>query len=456
MAFGIISIMLCLGMVIRAKIPFIRNTLAPASVIAGIMGFIFINLEFFENIDTSIFNTVVQHLFTLSFISIGLTSNPKSKTGESSIKSVAKGSLGLGMIWNILYAFTPIIGGLLLYFIGNIFGMHPVYGLLIPFGFSQGPGQAATFGAIFEQYGWTNASMVGVTFAAIGFIVAFFVGVPLAKYGLRKGLSVNNNKIDDYVKRGYYNKNESSTMLGKETTFSGNIETITFHFAIIGIVYVLSVFLADIISNIPGIGETIASMLFMVGMIVAYGVKYIMKKLNIDHLIDNQFQGKLTGWATDYLIVASFMAVQMSVVGNWIIPIIIVSLIVALVTFVVSLYFGRRIGGENDFERTLGLFGTATGTVPSGMALIRIVDPTLNTTTGTELGMMNLPMMFSYVTLATILAMAEGTLSFELGLVLLFVPIPAYLIAMKILKVWNDPTYQLKGSDSKSSVRTNK
>src|SRR5699024_8287340 len=189
--------------------------------------------------------------------------------------------------------------------------------------------------------------------------------VPLAESGLKKGISVNDRKIDDYMKRGYYNQNEYTESLGKETTFSGNIDTMTFHFAVVGIVYILSVFFAKLISYIPVIGEIMSSMLFLIGMLVAHGVKFIMKKLNIDHLIDNQFQKKITGWATDYLIVAAFMAVQLNVVGIWIIPIIIVSLVVALITYIISIYFGKRIGGKNDFERTLGLFGTTTGTVPS-------------------------------------------------------------------------------------------
>lgn len=452
-SFGILSIMLCLGVVIRAKVTLVRNTLAPASVIAGIVGFIFINLAFFNNVDTSIFSSIVQHLFTLSFISIGLTSKPSSQTEDNSFKDVAKGSFGMGMIWNILYAITPIIGALILYFIGNSFNINPVYGLMVPFNFAQGPGQAATFGAIFEQYGWTNASMVGLTFAAIGFIIAFFIGVPLAKYGLKKGLSQNSKKLDDFVLRGYYKENEESASIGKETTFSGNIDTMSFHFVIMGVTYVLTVLVAELVAYIPGIGPTIASMLFLIGMIVAYGVKYIMRKLNIDYLIDNTFQSKITGWSTDYLIVASFMAVQLSAIMEWIIPIVVISLVIGLITFSISLYFGKRIGGDNDFERTLGLFGTSIGTVPSGMALIRIVDPALRTTTATELGMMNIPMMFSYITLATILAMAEGTLPFGLGLILLFAPVPFYLLAMKISKVWNKPTYSLKEEVPSSYVK---
>jgi len=128
------------------------------------------------------------------------------------------------------------------------------------------------------------------------------------------------------------------------------------------------------------------------------------------------------------------------------VPIAFVSIVVALFIFFISVYFGKRIGGNNDFERTLGLFGTTTGTVPSGIALIRIVDPTFNTTTAAELGMMNIPMIFSFITLSTILAMAEGTLSFGLGLILLLLPIPFYLFILKMVKVWNKPSYSLKAN----------
>jgi len=317
-AFGVISIMLGFGMLIRSKIPFMRKMLVPTSVIAGILGFLFMNTGFLANTNTSIFTTIVQQLFTISFISIGLTSNPTS--GDTRNKMLARGSLALGMVWNIIYAVIAVIGALVLYFVGGLFDMNPVYGLLIPFGFAQGPGQASTFGAIFEQYGWADASTVGVTFSAIGFLLAFVVGVPLAKYGLKKGLSRNNTAIKEYVERGYYKKNEIKNNMGQETTFSGNIDTMTFHFMIIGISYIITLLLAEVIYYIPAVGPTMASMLFMIGLLVAYVVKYIMTKLNIAYLIDNTFQSKITGWATDYLIVASFMAVQLSVIGNGLCP----------------------------------------------------------------------------------------------------------------------------------------
>ena len=92
MAFGLASIMLCIGMILRAKISLFKNMLVPASVIGGITGFVFMNilsaLDFDIGTDVEMFTTIVNNLFTVSFISISLTSAP-SENGNSA-KSVIK------------------------------------------------------------------------------------------------------------------------------------------------------------------------------------------------------------------------------------------------------------------------------------------------------------------------------------------------------------------------------
>ncbi|UOQ87546.1 sodium/glutamate symporter [Gracilibacillus salinarum] len=445
-AFGLASIMLCLGVIGRAKIPFFKNMLVPASVIGGILGIVVMNVGMDSVSDPGVFTTIVTHLFTLSFISIGLTNVRKSKESKGSKgKEIAKGALGMGILWTLLYALTPAVGIVIILAIGGQFNMDPFYGLLIPFAFTQGPGQAATFGTIFEQqYGIENAAMVGMTFAAIGFIFCFLVGVPLAKYGLKKGLAKNfgQAKIDQAVERGYYVKSEQEKSLGKETIYSGNMDTMTFHFAIMGVCYIMALGLSWLMSFVPGIGASMSAMLFVHGLVAAYIVKAMMKKLGIDYLLNNTFQSKITGWATDYLIVCSFMAVQFSIIGEWLIPILIESIIITVVTVLVVVYFGQRLGGEDDFGRTLGLFGAATATTPSGIALVRMIDPSLKSATPVELGMMNVFMTFSFVTVLTIMGIGGGTLSMTIGILLLIAPIPVYLIILKIFKVWGKKTYQ--------------
>ncbi|WP_010531738.1 sodium/glutamate symporter [Lentibacillus jeotgali] len=453
-AFGLASIMLCVGMIIRTKVSFISKMLVPASVVAGVLGLIIMNTGLITAVDSQMYVDIVTFLFTVTFISIGLTSNPKSKTSDSVGKSIAKGSIGLGFLWNLIYALTPAVGAIIIIGIGGFFGMDPVYGLLIPFAFTQGPGQSATFGGIMEQqYRIANAATVGVTFAALGFLLCFLVGVPLARYGIKRGLAKNmgSSKIEDFVERGYYVKSEKRDTLGNETMFSGNIDTMTFHFAIIGLCFLLALGMSEIVSYIPAIGSTFSGMLFIYGMLAGYLVKFIMKKWRIENMLDNTFQSKITGWSTDYLIVASFMAVPFSVIGNWMIPIITVAVVVMLISVMICIYFGQRMGGENDFERTIGLYGTVTGTVPSGIALVRIIDPSLRTSTAVELGLMNLPMVASFVTVSTIMAIASGALSMSLGILLLLAPIPIYLIVLKVIKVWGTKTYDFK-SESGSKV----
>ncbi|GAB4074177.1 sodium/glutamate symporter [Barrientosiimonas marina] len=446
-AFGLASIMLCIGLVIRVKVPFIRNMLVPTSIIAGILGFIVMNTGFITSTDSNMYINIVNYLFAIMFISLTLTSNNESESEKSGGKNIAKGAIGLGLIWNILYALTPLVGALVIMGIGGFFGMNPIYGLIIPFAFTQGPGQASTFGTVMEQqYGIENAATVGITFAAIGFIICFVIGVPLARLGIKKGMAKNlgSAKIADFIKRGFYTKEEKREELGKETMFSGNIDTMTFHFAIIGLCLIMALLISEAVSYIPAIGSTFSGLLFVYGMFSGYLMKFILKKLGIDYMLDNTFQSKITGWATDYLVVSSFMGVPLSLVGNWMIPIIITSIVVSIFVLAICIFFGQRIGGRNDFERTLGLFGATTGQVHSGLALIRIIDPTFKTTAAIELGLMNLAMMPSFLTVLSIFAISSGTFSWNIGILLILAPVPVYLILLKFLKSLGKKTYTWK------------
>ena len=88
--------------------------------------------------------------------------------------------------------------------------------------------------------------------------------------------------------------------------------------------------------------------------------------------------------------------------------------------------------GSNDFERTLGLYGTCTGTVPSGISLIRIVDPDLETPTCVELGACNLVMLVFIPVYMIILAFASGYLAMNLAMMLLVLCALIYLAILKL------------------------
>ena len=446
-AFGLASIALCLGTFFRAKIPFLRNMLVPASVIAGFIGVVFMNLilKFNINIGTNseMYTEIVNQLFTISFISICLTGT-NSNRGNTA-KSILKGTMGMGIVWCLLYALTPLIGILFMSVGGRWVDMDTVYGSLIPFAFAQGPGQAAAFGSLYESFGWENATMVAVTFASIGFVVAFTVGIPAAKLGISKGFAQNCGEIDASILKGYLRKEEQTSYMVKDTTCNSNIETLAFHFAIIGVCYIGAIGISKVFELLPGfLGTSMSGLMFMNGMFSAYIVKFLMKLLKIDFLQEDVLQNKITGWTADYLVVCSFMAVGFSVIGKWIIPIIIEAVLITVVTFIVCFYFGKRFGNDNDFERTLGLYGAATGTVPTGIALVRVVDPEFKTSTAVELGLMNMVMMLSVPVYLALLAMASGTLTIKMTIFVLIGLSIVYLILLKVTRTWGKKTYTWK------------
>lgn len=471
MAFGLAGTMICIGMVMRAKIPFLRNMLVPASVIAGIVGFVFMNifsawgvetvaaeggapatvsmLRYVFGVDAGVYTEMVNHLFTVSFISISLT----SASGGSSAKNIVKGSLGLGIVWCLLYALTPLAATGIIALIGKPFEMDTIYGMLIQFGFCQGPGQAASFGAIFEADGHVNAATVAMVFASVGFISAFAVGIPAAKLGMKKRIARHCGELDDTVLRGYLRKEEQTDHMVRDTTVNSNLETLGFHFAVIGVCYLLAYFIGKLLSFIPSIGASLSSMMFMNGMYAAYIVKFLMKKLRIDYLLENTLQSKITGWTSDFLVVCAFMAVSVQIISQWIVPILAVCAVTTVITFIVCFYFGSRFGGENDFERTLGIYGTCCGTVPSGISLIRIVDPNFRTSTAVELGACNLVMLLCTPVYFIILLLSNGTLGMPAALCGLAVCVVVYLILLKVLHLWNKPTYNLfgKSADDRSA-----
>ena len=282
MAFGVASIMILLGMVIRGKFKFVQSMLIPAAVIGGVLGFICMNTFLpllTDKISFDGYTTIVNTLFTVSFISIGLTRPAKQKkdpmdTGEVVLDKkgrpkkkkggpLYRGAMGMGLVWCMLFGLQGGLGILIAAVVGPLFGMDAIYGMLIPFGFCQGPGQAATNGTVYETvYGVTNASQVAIAFAVSGFLAAFIVGVPIAKMGIKLGLTKNSTKqLNESVARGFYSKEEQRQPMGKVTTYAGNIETLAFHVALIGVSYMVALIFSWLFNFIPVIGAAMSAMM---------------------------------------------------------------------------------------------------------------------------------------------------------------------------------------------------
>ena len=138
------------------------------------------------------------------------------------------------------------------------------------------------------------------------------------------------------------------------------------------------------------------------------------------------------------------MAIQIKVIGMWVIPIALVSIFGSIITFIVCVYFCARLGSDHDFERLLGVYGTCTGTIPSGISLIRIVDPKMQTATGIELGIMNAGMIISTPTMIIITMAGLKVITLPIACGGMILTAFFYMALLKIFHLWGKPNFTLK------------
>ena len=392
-AFGWLSVMLLIGVILRAKVGFFQKFLFPSAIIGGLLGFILKSAGLIS-ISYETFTVFAIHMFTINFISIGLTGTEDAVAPEGTTmrKAMLKGMIWMCSMMIFMFGLQAIIGyGVIA--VTNTFldelwiGM----GWLVPSGFVQGPGQAVAISSVWQNaFKVHDAITLGLTFAAAGFLVASLVGVPLANWGLRKGLATSKVKeIPNEVLIGLHDEGKEVSA-GSLRTHSGNIDGLTFNLAITMAVYFLTYFeTLGLKAILPPTLKALAwGLMFMWGMMTAAIIRLILKQIGITKFMDNNIQRRITGVAVDFLIVATLMAVKITTIWTHFIPIVAIVLFASAGTFFFLLFYARRLG-EYSLERMLAMFGTLTGTAASGLMLLRISDPDFKTPVAFEVGMQN-------------------------------------------------------------------
>jgi len=285
---------------------------------------------------------------------------------------------------------------------------------------------------------------IGLTFATVGFFFSFLVGVPLANWGIRKGYAAHGPKtLPKDLLRGILAKNQAAESAGKLSFHSGNVESLAFQSALVGLVYIVTYACVKYLGMI--VPADVASILwgffFIFGLGIAILVRMVMGKFNIAHLADAGVQRRITGWSVDFLIVATVMAIELAVVWDYIVPISVISLLVGVVTTFTVIYLGKRIWSYN-LERMVAIYGTVTGTVSCGLLLLRIVDPEFKTPVAVDIALMNI---FSIpgIGLCLFLVNLPVWRNWSIALmILVFLAVMIVALALlKIFKLWGEPKF---------------
>jgi ESS family glutamate:Na+ symporter len=372
-AAAILYVLACLGgaTLLRTRIAALQRLGIPDCIMAGVIGLVLgPSVSGLVRIDTSVLESVVYHGLALIFITVGL--QRPSKTGNSG------GGKSMAFAIPFLAVMQGFIGLALVLLISAITAeaLHPGFGLLLPLGFNQGPGQALSMGQAWEASGLTDGSQIGLIIAAIGFLWAIVAGVPLIAWGKRRGLLTA-------PKTANAAEPNAPTEPPLPQPEGSSVAPLTLHLVFIGCVYLATYGivsnLADALSSKPQLSAMVWGFHFLIGVGLALALRTIVTRIGSGAglPLHDGLLGRTSSVMVDVVTCSALAAVQIGVLKTHLIPILVITTVGGGLTLFVTIWLARRAFPESPFEHGVVLFGLATGTLPMGLALLRQVDPKL-------------------------------------------------------------------------------
>ncbi len=387
--FALISALLLAGVMARRYLRFFQRFLIPASLIAGFAG-LMLGPELLGAVPFSVgrMGAYLYHLLALTFIGIGLQGSSETQSSGAvhvgflfMFSYLVQIFVGLGVAFALIYTVSP--------------ALSPAAGMLLPLGFGMGPGIAYSIGQSWESYGFEGGGSVGLTLAATGFLAAYFMGMVVVNRGIRAGRSTlvtEPPSADADIRAGRF-RTEPLPIAGRLHFHGGTVEPLAFHFAMIGGIYLLTYAVtAGLAAGMLALGaEREIAMLwgfhFIVANLLALAVRRFAGRNGRAVPLDTGLLHRITGMLTDYMITVAIMAISLSVAWTYTLPILLMTVIGAPVTYFMIRWAARRAFSDHPFERTVAIFGEMTGTISSGLALLRVTDAEYRTPIAQDLGL---------------------------------------------------------------------
>lgn len=361
---GLILVVLLVGCELLARVfPRVRRLGLPLAIVAGSLGLLLGDqaLGLFS-LDTELLESLVYHGLAIVFIAVGLRS--PSQGGSSA------GARGMAFAIVLIFAMQALLGLAVVLVLEP--DLHPGFGLLLPLGFEEGPGQALAMGAAWEESGLIDGAQVGLIIAVIGYAWAVFAGIPLVIWGRYKGWVIEPSSASEPA------AGERERVTDSEP---GSLDALTTQVALVGFTYLLTwalcSLLAYLLAGMPDIAAVVWGFHFIFGAGIAMGLRPLFARMRSGSPIDDHLMGRVVGLTVDVITCAALAAVQIAVLQTHWFMITIVTTVGGVWTLWFSLWIARRAWSEAPFEHAVLFFGMSTGTLPTGLALLKVVDPSM-------------------------------------------------------------------------------
>ena len=440
---GLLLTFLMAGNILRRKIAVLRKAQVPSALLGGAL-LLITNLIAKRLghilIDNQVMQVITYHCLAIGFAAMSL------KSEKSNHKTNPVQVMEYGALQGATYMLQAMVGlgiTLVLFFLtrGGSKVMSYIGGLLLPLGFGQGPGNAMSWDINFTNTPATqfagNGSF-GLSLASIGFVVASVLGVVYINIYKKRGtLHVRKGiPVDEAM---FYNVSERQEIPDNES-----VDKFSLQMGFVVLAYAISFGFMCFLGSLSDFANNIAwGFNFLWASLAAMVIKFVVKHLHRTDLmtreyINNYQMDRISGFAFDLMIVAGVTAIRIDDVKNYVLPIVLLTVTGALVTYVYIRKVAKECFKGFEHEFFLMSFGTMTGTASNGMIMMKEIDPGLKTPTASLYILSNFPAMAMIAPLLFTLGFASKSLGNALiafGLYLsLWIGYSIYLFRRRIFK----------------------
>ncbi|MBQ9715465.1 MAG: hypothetical protein IJV77_03535 [Clostridia bacterium] len=440
--FAMLLLSLLVANALKKKISFLQKSLIPTSVLAGLFllvistifffvtdGQVIYDTEFFGGNGAAVLETITYHCLALGFIASSLKTSNNQFTKKRSVEIFDSGVTTVST-----YLLQAILGfGITLVAVNMVEGLISAAGVLLPFGYGQGTGQAMNYGNIYEQdWGFVGGKNFGLTIAALGFLSASIGGVIHLNVLRRKGKIVVGNKVNVPVDR-VEGENEVS--------MSGSIDKLTIQVALMAVAYVIAYgMMCGLGALLPGMKSTIFGFNFLLGVIGALLVKQTLKLLKKGGIVKKDYTNnflltRVSNFCFDLMVVAGVAVIRLDLLKEYWGILLILGVVGLVFTYIYNLFVAKKLFADYADEQFLAMYGMLTGTASTGAILLRELDGEFKTPAADNLIYQTVPAIafgFPMMLLAT-LAPAQPMLTFGL-LIVFFVVMNVILFRRQIFR----------------------
>lgn len=396
---GVLLLSLIAANILRKTIPFLQNSLIPASVLGGILliivagiykavtGDVMFDTQLFAGEGTAKLERITYHCLALGFIASAF----KPSKGKMSRKRTAE-IFNTGVTTVSTYLIQGIFG-LAISMIAAlaVTGFFPAAGILLPFGYGQGTGQALNYGGIFENdYGFVGGKSYGLTIAALGFLCASIGGVLYLNVLKRRGI------VQSEIQK--VRALHAEDIQGEdEIPMQESMDKLTVQVALISIAYLLTFLIMFGLGKLlPGMKSVVFGFNFLLGVLSATLIKILLNGLKKKGIIKKEYTNnflmtRTSNFFFDLMVVAGIAAIRLGVLKNYWGIILIMGVTGMIITFFYNHFVAKKLFSEYSEEQFLTMYGMLTGTASTGIILLREIDPDFQTPASDNMVYQNFP-----------------------------------------------------------------